>query len=175
MKLLPLLLCTLLLAACASSRPALSEGAPIPDDFWLAVTVLGPTQPNAAAYESLPRPLRPARYVLEPDRVLRAGLGPAASDKSYPPRTRQLSPEQHRRVWQDLLATGLTADDHPASVSAAPESAPQGQTLYILSFHAGEHHGVRALQAAPEPAPDSAKLGALIDTLADLAWIKRGP
>lgn len=161
------------LTACAGTAPATSADAPQPADFWLAVTVMGPVQPTPAATERLPRALRPARYVLEPDRVLRAGLGAAAADTAFPPRTRQLSVDQHADVWRLVASSGLMAADHPAAVSAAPTTLPAPDaTVYVLSFHAAGAHGVRVLRAAPEPDPDTPRAAAIADRLAELAWIK---
>src|SRR5438105_14278814 len=59
-----------------------------PADFTLAATVLSPGSVDA---KKLPRSLRPGRYIVEADGVLRAATGPGATTTTYPRRTRQLT------------------------------------------------------------------------------------
>lgn len=112
----------LLLPACASGPP-LAERAEPPGDFALAVTVVAP--PALARQPDAPPGLRPARYVVQPDWVLRAGLSPAdATPDAYPGRVRQLSREQVVALWVGLRDAGLLDPAHPARAATLEEPLP---------------------------------------------------
>jgi hypothetical protein len=161
------------LSACASQKRANYEhalAAPIPpDDFWLAVTVLRPpaeAASRAAAYKTLPIANRPARYVVEADRILRAATGSGASEVTFPDQTRQLSDAQFDHLWETLRASSLVKPDNPALVGSAPPTPTMlDKTIYIVSFAAAGNRRTLAFDDAAEAQP-------LIDELAKLAWVQ---
>ncbi len=175
------LLLSLLLGGCASHGSMDSEAAP--DDFVLGVTVydLPSADPISSTDTSqLPRAVRPARYVIEADGVLRASHGTAASPSDFPPMTRRLTPEQIDRLWTLTRATGVYpgAEGAPgAGEQVGPVAGyepPMGRiTALIESFAAGQ----RASTALPIDSDDqrASPVRALTDALAELAWVSERP
>lgn len=171
------------LPACASQRRADYEAAITssrpPEDFWLGVTVFktpADTASRAAAYLQLPIPVRPARYVVEADRILRVAVGSGATVDTFPDQTRQLTEAEFDRVWNTLRTSSLVIDDNPAEVGAPPAVGTLGaRTMYIVEFSAGGDRRMLAMDA--EPAPGEGGAGAedakkLVEQLATLGWMK---
>ena len=95
-----------LVSACAP-RPAATEptGIPLgetrpPRDLALAVTVLGSAADDPLAPQ-------PARFVIEPDGLLRAATGSGVGPGVYPPRTRRLIDAQIAEIYTMLVRSGL--------------------------------------------------------------------
>ena len=172
----------------AAFSHAIRQATP-PRDFALSLTVQGPSagvgtrsiitpgrdgRPGyAVSYpvlntggsgvdtRTLPLTLRPARYVLEPDWVLRTGVGAGSRETYYPFQTRQLNAAQVDRLWNALVRSGLLAPDHGAIVSRTPTDEESGdKTLYIVSYTVA---GVRRtlVLAANAPAAGSGASGAM--------------
>lgn len=169
-----------LVAGCASQRradyqAALASSRP-PEDFWLGVTVFkapADTASRAAAYLKLPIPIRPARYVIEADRVLRAAVGSGATVETFPDQTRQLSEAEFDRLWETLRSSPLVSDDQPGLVGAPPGLGTLGdRTLYIVEFSAGGTRRMVAIEAAPTPGPGADDAKKIVEELAALAWMK---
>lgn len=97
-----LVLCSLV-GGCAHHGAHAPSAAELPDDFALGLTVL-PLKGSAMA---------PAWYVVEPDDMLRVALGERLPSSTYPPGVRRLSREQVRRIWELVVAGGLTAGNEP--------------------------------------------------------------
>lgn len=168
------------LPGCASQRradyeSALASSRP-PEDFWIGVTVFkapADTASRAAAYLKLPIPLRPARYVVEADRVLRAAVGSGATVDTFPDQTRQLTEAEFDRVWNTLRAGSLVGDDQAGRVGAPPGLGALGdRTEYIVEFSAGGDRRMLAIEAAPNPGPGAEDARRLVEELAGLAWMK---
>lgn len=101
------LICTIThVGACRSGPTAPAGGAiPIgetrpPADFALAVTVMGEEGTTGWVLE-------PARFVIEPDGVLRAATGAGVGPTVYPPRTRRLTDLQVREIHNIVTRQGL--------------------------------------------------------------------
>ena len=101
------LVCTIpLVSACGSTphtepRGAIPTGDPRPPaDFALAVTVMGEEVTTGWVLE-------PARFVIEPDGVLRAATGAGVGPSVYPPRTRRLTDAQVSDVYSVVTRQGL--------------------------------------------------------------------
>ena len=120
----------------AAFSHAIRQATP-PRDFALSLTVQGPsagvgtrsiitpgrdgrpgyavsypvlnTSGSGVDTRTLPLSLRPARYVLEPDWVLRTGVGAGSRETYYPFQTRQLNAAQVDRLWNALVKSGLLA------------------------------------------------------------------
>ncbi len=71
-----------------------------PEDFALAVTVMG----EEGTTNWL---LQPARFVVEPDGVLRAATGAGVGPSVYPPRTRRLTQAQMNDLYAVVVRSGL--------------------------------------------------------------------
>lgn len=97
------LLTMLLLGACTQTEPRSGDAlsADRPSDFTLGLVVYGQpgTSPDPA--------LRSARYIVEPDGVLRASFGDGSRALTHPPRTRRLSAEQLDDLWLRVRGMGL--------------------------------------------------------------------
>lgn len=169
-----LLLAVSLLGGCAT--PGTLETQSAPDDFVLGVTVYDqPTanQVSRSRPSSLPRALRPGRYIIEADGVLRASLGNAAAPDVFPPMTRRLTEEQLDRLWSLTIATGIF-DDEPPGERIGPVGSyqpPRGRvTALVEAFAAGRRSscamGVEGAEQDPQP------VRTLTDTLAELAWVR---
>lgn len=165
---------------CASQRTqayerALAESTP-PPDFWLAIAVLrapADAASRAAAYQKLPVEVRPSRYIMEADGILRAATGSGASLETFPDQTRQLTPEEVRSLWETLRTSALVRDDHPARRGVGPTVSSIGdRTVYVVSFAAGGWRRVLAMDALPEPGEGAEDARRLVERAAELAWVK---
>lgn len=164
------------LAACSSTPRPLPEPEPVvlpdraPDDFALAITIIGPAT-NETPIDERPRPQRPARYVLEPDGVLRAAIGPGATPRVYPRQTRQLDAAQMQRLWRLVEQTGLYATTTLTRIDNTETFFPQRSRptalVYVRQQGEGAHFAVRL----PVGDAESAATLQLVDELAALAWV----
>lgn len=154
------------LAGCRASPKVPVEALDEPPrDFALAVTVVSPLGDDAE------RALRPAKYIVEADGVLRASVGPGSNTETFPPRTRQLTPRQHDQLWRAVRETGLLAPDHPARVGDPSVVPPNPRRPGATIFVAAEGQRRYWLVALDEQDPDAAGVRLLIDRLASLAWV----
>lgn len=153
------------LSACASS-PEPAPPAQRPQEFVLSATVYAPAGQGTARPE---RALRPGRYIVEADGVLRAALGPGATTTTYPHQTRQLTPDQLDALWRTLVASGLLTDPDATPVPN-PDiyTPPEGRTTAVV------YAAWRGRREAVAVSLDRHR-GAitLIDHLAELAWVPR--
>lgn len=171
--------CLSILSACASQRArefdhALAETSP-PPDFWLAITVLrapAETAGRAAAYQKLPVGIRPARYIIEADGILRAATGSGANVNTFPDQTRQLDDAQIASLWTTLRDSSLVRADHPSRGVEAAVSAIGDKTVYVVSFAAGGTRRVLTMEAAPKPGEGAEEVRQLVERVAGLAWVK---
>ncbi|MEZ6233937.1 MAG: hypothetical protein R3B68_07085 [Phycisphaerales bacterium] len=149
--------------ACGATRHPVSG---VPGDFGLAITVLATRDEPG-----LPRPQRPAQYILEPDGTLRVAVGAGVDPGTFPPRTRRLDPRQVERLWTLVESAGLAADAAGTPVSGAgpgPSAVPSPPDgwAYVDVAASGQRHQ-RAIQLESNPAAQG-----VIDELASLAWIR---
>ncbi|MCC5828148.1 MAG: hypothetical protein JJU36_01750 [Phycisphaeraceae bacterium] len=72
----------------------------VPPDFSLVMMIRGPADADDPVR-------RPAQYVLDPARRLRAAVGPAAVEGLSPPVIRTLSPRDRDAVWAIFVRSGL--------------------------------------------------------------------
>jgi hypothetical protein len=164
----------LALSACGTTPKKLERSSvPPPDqrpvDLALAATVFAPRVPLPDV--ELPRAIRPARYIVEADGVLRASVGAASDAAAFPPRVRQLSPRQADQVWRALLDSGLLDDANPNRLSD-PESAMRSgdrTTAMIFVSYQGKRTTLRVL--LDRATPDAVAAERVIDRLAELAWL----
>ncbi|MCA9303281.1 MAG: hypothetical protein KC996_04090 [Phycisphaerales bacterium] len=132
-----------------------------PGDFVLAATVFTPPQEHPDSPASVP-----ARYIVEPDATLRAAVGPGSSPVIYPSPTRTLTSEQFARLWTLAHAIPLDTDDARSINSPENFSPPADTPSFLIEFRANESQ-----QAFAFPA-NHPQARALIDALADLAWVR---
>lgn len=99
---------------------------------------------KTGAASAAPAP-KPARYVMDADWILRAGVGLGAREDYFPYQARQLNAAQVQRLWERLVASGLLAPDHPGIIARVPPIPEVGseearsdpawsQTRYIVSY-----------------------------------------
>lgn len=163
-------------AGCASTP---KPGA-MPPDFAVAVTVRVPEAQADAwtiARQDQPRALRPGKYVVEPDSLLRVWVGPGAKTTSFPPPTRRLSQDQVAQLWAQVRDAGWTAE--PAKRSAArptgiraefdAEPGPVAESTAIIYIAAGGERYYRLEPLESNPASPARRL---TDTLAEMAWLR---
>jgi hypothetical protein len=165
----------ILQSACGSSSPISGpvQGPPLPDqrpaDFIMSATVFSP---RAAEAVSLPRSLRPARYIVEADGVLRAGTGTDVGINTFPPQTRRLTARQWDALWREVRDSGLLDPGSPARVDD-PETLQRDPTrttaLFFISFAE-----TRATLRVPLDRSDDVAVSAerVVDQLAELAWMR---
>lgn len=167
-------------AGCASQRQArfdaaMASEAP-PPDFWISVAVVkapADTGSRAAAYLRMPAARRPARYIVEADRVLRAAVGSGSAEETFPTETRRLTQAEFDSIWNQLRRSPLTAAEHPARVGRAPTPSSVGAaTVYVVSYSAGGDRRTLAIEVEPNAGPNAAEAGKLVEHLAGLAWMK---
>lgn len=169
------------LGGCAGSRSARAlESIEPPTDFALGATVLRPV-PLAlgagvrTAGPGLQLAERPARYLVEPDAVLRAAVGPGASETTYPARTRQLTRDQWAALWKEFRAMSLADSDHPAVAGRAPtidEAAELsgGRTTWVITFAAAGDRRTLVIHEGGEGEDEARRI---VERLAGLAWVRR--
>jgi hypothetical protein len=155
----------LLIAAC-QSPPDLSQLQKRPEDFTLAATV------HALQWSrTIPRPLRPARFILEADSVLRWSPGP--TERGVPPPIRHLSPADNDDVWRLALASGLLEPDSPFRVYGPTEADPveSGAPIAIIEIaFAGQQ--TRSRVPLDRSSDEAVLAERLIGRLAELAFIR---
>lgn len=164
-------------AGCSSSRPVgpvAKEPTP-PADFSVAVVVRVPdSQAEAwtAADRSRPRAVRPARYLLEADNLLRVVVGPGGMPKTFPPPTRRLTRAQVESVWARLSGTPLLTEGEAVSREAlgqefADRPGPVSEPTALIVVRADGRRVYRQEVLKP-----GSTAYALTDRLAELAWIE---
>lgn len=148
--------------------------ASAPADFWLSLTVTGPNRAGGAA--ATPRAMRPARYVMEPDRQLRSAVGLGASESSFPPALRRLSDEQVDRLWRIVDSAGLLGPDHPSQAKGMVvfETLPE-KTMYVLNVSARGERRQLLIDGEDPAAPGRDAARRLADTLAEFSWLDEPP
>jgi len=166
------------LPGCSSTPRPLPEPEPVvlpdttPEDFALSITVVGPSSAETDI-DSLPRAERPARYLVEPDGVLRAAIGPGATPRVYPRQTRQLDQAQVQRLWRLVGETGLLEPTTLTRIDNTeiffPQRSRPTALVYIRQQGTGSHFAVRL----PVGDAESAMVAQLVDQLADLAWVPK--
>lgn len=190
------------LSACTSRAEVAQRAAQaesVPPDFSLAITVIAPAR-GAVQPATLPRGLRPARYILEPDGTLRVALGAGATRATYPFPTRIISDAGRAEIWSRSKTLGLLDVDSPfrASQSEAggdpvPPLARIVAAQNIPPSNTPPNTTADAAPAAPKtPSPvalvaisyrgqrdffsipfdQSPALGELTDLLAAYAWVR---
>lgn len=172
-----LLFAICLLPACYRSQTAGS----MPPDFAVAVTVQVPeAQADTwiADPTAQPRSLRPGRYILEPDDLLRVSVGPGSNPATFPVFRRTLDDQQIETVWACIRDSGWL-DKHKGADPMAARAAfvdaanlpPVAEPTAMIYLCADGH---RTYFVAPlESSADAEPARKLIDTLADLAWIEK--
>jgi len=144
----------------------------VPSDLAIGVTVFSP-ETDPARIQFLERWARPARYIVEPDGVLRAATGPGVTTRVFPPRLRELNPAQMSRLWRLAREVGLTRDGHPDAIVSADTFEPSyRETEAVISVIARGELRVAAI-ALDSTTPEASAARALVDRLAELSWIRR--
>jgi hypothetical protein len=169
----------LLGAACSTPYPnryaapkpnPLDREDPAPD-FSLSVTVFNPTATGDAA-AALPRPHRPARYIVLPDAILRASVGTGSWTGTFPPETRQLSEAQYRDLWRLTRNSGLLDPDSTARIPTSDRYLPrEGRPVAVLDVTTGGRR-VSSRVNLDATSPEAGATETVIDRLAELAWIR---
>ncbi len=161
------LILAIILTGCSSSEINLSDREQRPADFTIDAVVHGP----ANASSDTPRVQRSARYIVEPDGVLRAALGDGASFDEYPWPTRTLTPRQSDSLWR-LARDGRLLNPSSTMRIDSPHAyrppAQSGAAYAVITFIA---QGQRQSIVARMGPRGSASANQLIDRLAALAWI----
>ncbi|MBK7403703.1 MAG: hypothetical protein IPJ41_03475 [Phycisphaerales bacterium] len=148
--------------------PPLPEHAP--DDFTLSITVMGPAATLEEA-TAAPRPQRPARYIIEPDGILRAAVGPGATPRVFPGQTRQLDDAQIERLWRLTTNTGLLEPDTLARVENTETFFPSRDRPTALLYIKEDGHTASYAVRLPIGDAESPAVTQLIDEIAAMAWI----
>lgn len=101
---------------------AVDQSSP-PADFAVAVTIYSPLT-DPAEINASARILRPARYIVEPDGVLRASVGSGSRESTFPPIARRLSEEQIEALWRAIRDSGLLSPDSPRRIGSGEGYVP---------------------------------------------------
>lgn len=133
-RILTLMLLLALPAACAPTptRPSGELAADRPSDFTLGLVVYGHTD------DATPPAQRSARYIVEPDGVLRASFGDGSRAMTHPPLARRLDTDQLDALWTRVREMGL--GEEPWRRVRAPEQydVRMGSgTGYLLELRSG--------------------------------------
>lgn len=161
------------MGGCAATPPTVADEAPA--DFSLAVVVRVP-EAQADAWttgdRTKPRAVRPARYLLESDDLLRAVIGPGGLPRTFPPPTRRLTQAQVESLWARVRDSGLltgeaiTREALGQEFADKPEPVAEPTALMVIRADGRRVYRRQVLSEG------SAAYG-LTDALAELAWIDR--
>jgi len=171
------MVCAAVLAAGGCGGPVRAVSVPVavipesrPADFTLAVTVLGPARGQAEG--ELPRSLTPGRYIVETDGSLRVSLGAGATARTYPPRTRQLTPRQMDLLWTGIRDSGLLDPGHPGRINW-PEDAVRSADRTTSLFYVGHDGGRTTVRVLLDRTSEGAVAAErVVDRLAELGWVR---
>lgn len=161
----------------AIGRPTVAGGPAVglpPADAATSVTVWVPAS-DAAPQANVPSPgwLR-ARYVLEPDGVLRAGFGDAATPDAHPPIARTLTPHEARQVHELARAAARAPIAQPVTGPRVfTPAGPNPACLVYVSTERTRAYTVtirRTIPAAETSAARPTDADALVALLAELTW-----
>jgi len=150
---------------CASA-PTATDGPP--PDFAVSVTVAD--RSRAAAAAERPRALRAARYIVEPDGLLRASVGPGSVTSTFPPPMRHLSAIQVAELWALVNQAGYLQQDR-STQSADAETMPTAVTRPTAMIYVAGNKDRRSLVVSLESAQEAATRS-LVNRLAELAWVR---
>ncbi len=163
-----LFLVMLALPGCATRPYALP--AERVDDFTMLVTVYpaaGLDRTTDGRPPAYPAPwLRPARYAVEPDGLLRAESGTGVVDTGFPPIARRLEPHEIDFLY-DLAATaGAYADESALVPGPTVFNPPTDRRVAMIETGTNGRFA-----AAAHDATTDGPLAPLIRELARLSWL----
>lgn len=151
----------------ADTRPALLGP---PGDFTLSITVLGPVPEGGVGMVA--RPQRPGRYVLEPDRQLRAAIGPGASPRAFPPAVRRLTHAQVGELWTALKAGSMLNPGHAGVISRMPDVERfSGRQAYLIDVVQSGRRRTLVIDSAKATPEELAEAATLTEKLAALSYV----
>jgi hypothetical protein len=136
-------------------------------DLALAATVFSPRVPLPES--GLPRSLRPARYIVEADGVLRAAQGPTSP--GFPPRVRQLAPREVDQLWRLLRDSGLLDEANPGRISDPEDAVRSGDRTTALVFVSYSDRRTTLRILLDRSTQDAIEAERLVDRLAELSWV----
>lgn len=160
---------TLLLAACQAPRP--HDAVHRPPGFTIAASV---HPPQHEPPDQPPRALRPVRYVVETDALLRIATGPmlARPGSEHPPLVRRLSPWQMDELWRRAAAAGLFDPDHPGRFFGPPPAPRHAQSPTAVFEVTSAFRPSTIVVVLDGASPQSTAAIALLDHIAELSWIE---
>lgn len=132
-----------------------------PDDFGVLLTVY-PTE-----HRTEPS-LRPARYAVEPDGLLRAEVGNGVATQGFPPIARRLEPSELDTVYALTRDSGILADGAVRVPGTGVYEQPESGAVSVLEISINNR--VRAYEL---PVDQNASVTPLIRELARLSWLDR--
>lgn len=145
---------------------------------------------TGASVASAPIIVRPARYVMEADWILRGAVGATSRETFFPDQTRQLDAAQVEKVWKAMQASGVLDEHNPSLVARAPtpEEIDADQrgvpTRYIVSYSVAGTRRTLVMDA-PEVKPEivggttpdkvDGTAAVVVKTLGELCWMREAP
>jgi hypothetical protein len=163
-----------ILASCSSSPKTPSpEPADLPEqtpgDFALSVTVYSPAS-EPGQIDALPRSLRPARYIVEADGLLRAAIGPGATSTTFPPGSRRLEQRQIDRLWVLIRRSPFLDKGFPGRIPSEDTYRPRrDRTTAVVGVTWLNRQG--SFRVVLDRSDNDALLAErLADELSELAW-----
>lgn len=157
---LALIASVLLLTGCAA--PQRPEPGAVPNDFALAVSVYGRVDPGGA-----PRTTA-ARYVMEPDGLLRVATDGDVGHDVFPPITRRLTPAERDELWRLADAAGIVDPGEDTRIESVPLfDPPAGLPVAVTELSAGSYKRYALVEVDADPAVDR-----FLDRLAELGWVR---
>lgn len=159
-----LLLALVLLAlpACATRPYALP--ADRPDDFTMLLTVY--PVPGGDAGDAPAPWLRPARYAVEPDGLLRAESGMGVIKTGFPPIARRLEPGEIDALYALAATAGAYSGDAEIVPGPSVYTPPTDRQVVVIETGSNGRFAAVALDATTD-----SPLAPLIRELAHLAWL----
>jgi hypothetical protein len=169
-----LLIFTALLAGCHAPAPGMHR----PPGFTVGALVRAPTGPSQEPLSPsgalpTPRALRPARYLVETNGLLRLASGPmvATPTAGYPPIVRSLSPRQMDRLWLLVRDAKLLDPQHPGRFDDFRIPPPHPTHSTAVFEISSDYRPQMIIVTLDSQTDQAAAARHLLDHLAELAWI----
>lgn len=127
-----------------------------PPDFGLVFTVQAREEGDHPLHQS-------SQNILEPNRTLRAAIGPGAASDYFPATTRKITPRERDDLFEHIRRTSLLSEPTSPLAASPPGEGPVPAEYYRVRITAcGRTH---EFATTPKESPPSAELLAMLVAL----------
>jgi len=172
MCLFVLFMFTLIITACAGTKPVLIAG--VPDDLSIDLAVLPAKGVTSEVIGNLRLPGKRAHYVLHPDGALHVSRGAAATGDDYPALTSRLTTDEMLAVWQFIQRIHFESSMSSSTTTKSTDrtTLPNDGISYILWIRARGQERMGRIETADARLDEKnlRELTGLINELDRLSW-----